>query len=293
MRLRPCPPPGKVFFFLMVFYISKVPFHSHHQAWLTEIHEYAQEDVVLMLLGNKARHCGKCFSGLMNSGRNNIDRSSHTWCTMVKWKDQTEYLIININLCSAVWTLGDALHRKTIHKHTHTHTKWQQAASFWKIYNLSVSFQELQHTCCNISSGKFANISITLFFLFFTFLYASTASDSRPSETENRCLRLEALASSIAPTLHTGPELAPSEPIWLISSHQTRTPGRGLCVNCGQIAHTHLHGGIDNCSCRCVFIFIYLRFVCLFVSAFLPRPMPLMAGWWRGKTVRGLLRWIN
>ncbi|KAA8582616.1 hypothetical protein FQN60_006287, partial [Etheostoma spectabile] len=26
-------------------------------AWLTEIHEYAQQNVVLMLLGNKARHC--------------------------------------------------------------------------------------------------------------------------------------------------------------------------------------------------------------------------------------------
>ena len=31
------------------------------QAWLTEIHEYAQQDVVLMLLGNKARHHGKLF----------------------------------------------------------------------------------------------------------------------------------------------------------------------------------------------------------------------------------------
>lgn len=29
------------------------------QAWLTEIHEYAQSDVVIMLLGNKVR--GKCF----------------------------------------------------------------------------------------------------------------------------------------------------------------------------------------------------------------------------------------
>lgn len=29
------------------------------QAWLTEIHEYAQQDVVLMLLGNKARHYAK------------------------------------------------------------------------------------------------------------------------------------------------------------------------------------------------------------------------------------------
>lgn len=28
---------------------------SHLQAWLTEIHEYAQQDVVVMLLGNKVR----------------------------------------------------------------------------------------------------------------------------------------------------------------------------------------------------------------------------------------------
>lgn len=27
------------------------------QAWLTEIHEYAQQDVVVMLLGNKVRPC--------------------------------------------------------------------------------------------------------------------------------------------------------------------------------------------------------------------------------------------
>uniref|UniRef100_H3BVV3 RAB26, member RAS onco family n=1 Tax=Tetraodon nigroviridis TaxID=99883 RepID=H3BVV3_TETNG len=27
---------------------------AHVQAWLTEIHEYAQQDVVVMLLGNKA-----------------------------------------------------------------------------------------------------------------------------------------------------------------------------------------------------------------------------------------------
>ncbi|KPP68269.1 hypothetical protein Z043_113065 [Scleropages formosus] len=30
------------------------PLPSVAQAWLTEIHEYAQQDVVLMLLGNKA-----------------------------------------------------------------------------------------------------------------------------------------------------------------------------------------------------------------------------------------------
>lgn len=29
----------------------------HLQAWLTEIHEYAQQDVVVMLLGNKVRPC--------------------------------------------------------------------------------------------------------------------------------------------------------------------------------------------------------------------------------------------
>lgn len=28
----------------------------HFQAWLTEIHEYAQQDVVVMLLGNKVRN---------------------------------------------------------------------------------------------------------------------------------------------------------------------------------------------------------------------------------------------
>lgn len=32
---------------------------------------------------------------------------------------------------------------------------------------------------------------------------------------------------------------------------------------------------------------------CLFVSASLPRLMPLTRGWWRGKTARGSLRWIN
>lgn len=167
MRLRPCPPPGKVFFFLMVFYISKVPFHSHQQAWLTEIHEYAQEDVVLMLLGNKARHCGKCFSGLMNSGRNNIDRSSNTWCTMVKWKDQTEYLIININLCSAVWTLGDALHRKTMHKHTHT-----QNDSKLLHFGRSTTCQSLFRSYnIHVVTSQATNLQISALHFFFFFLH--------------------------------------------------------------------------------------------------------------------------
>lgn len=65
---------------------------------------------------------GNVSADVMNSGRNNIDSSSNTWRTMVKWKDQTEYCIINIHLCSAVWTLKDALHRKTIYKHTHKMT---------------------------------------------------------------------------------------------------------------------------------------------------------------------------
>lgn len=60
--------------------ISVLSFHL--QAWLTEIHEYAQQDVVVMLLGNKVRtflpmwadvwtdglrgrregrHCGSCM----------------------------------------------------------------------------------------------------------------------------------------------------------------------------------------------------------------------------------------
>lgn len=67
--------PDKDFFFLKPFecvfpYLSLVFFYFHnhacltalccvfillcYQAWLTEIHEYAQQDVVLMLLGNKA-----------------------------------------------------------------------------------------------------------------------------------------------------------------------------------------------------------------------------------------------
>ena len=41
--------------------LSCLPALYCYQAWLTEIHEYAQQDVVLMLLGNKARHCGKSF----------------------------------------------------------------------------------------------------------------------------------------------------------------------------------------------------------------------------------------
>lgn len=68
-QLRPCPPPRKVFFFLQVLYVIHVPFYSLPQAWLTEIHEYAQKDVVVMLLGNKARHRGKCFS---SSASNNV-----------------------------------------------------------------------------------------------------------------------------------------------------------------------------------------------------------------------------
>lgn len=45
--------------FLNVSLSQLVPCLLLYQAWLTEIHEYAQQDVVLMLLGNKARHCGK------------------------------------------------------------------------------------------------------------------------------------------------------------------------------------------------------------------------------------------
>ncbi|KAG2456078.1 RAB26 protein, partial [Polypterus senegalus] len=41
-------PLNALFFFFLLFFIGPP------QAWLTEIHEYAQQDVVLMLLGNKA-----------------------------------------------------------------------------------------------------------------------------------------------------------------------------------------------------------------------------------------------
>lgn len=36
-----------------------IKFMSMWQAWLTEINEYAQEDVVIMLLGNKADMSGE------------------------------------------------------------------------------------------------------------------------------------------------------------------------------------------------------------------------------------------
>lgn len=64
MRLRPRSSLRQSLLFSSWFFFS---FFSHHQAWLTEIHEYAQEDVVLMLLGNKARHCGKCFIRMTTS----------------------------------------------------------------------------------------------------------------------------------------------------------------------------------------------------------------------------------
>lgn len=48
-------------FFLLILSCSEFLHHSllyfHLQAWLTEIHEYAQQDVVVMLLGNKVRPC--------------------------------------------------------------------------------------------------------------------------------------------------------------------------------------------------------------------------------------------
>lgn len=43
----------------------------HVQAWLTEIHEYAQQDVVVMLLGNKVRtfcQCGQMYGQMDSEG---------------------------------------------------------------------------------------------------------------------------------------------------------------------------------------------------------------------------------
>lgn len=51
----------------------------HYQAWLTEIHEYAQQDVVLMLLGNKARHYGKVIVTVV---RNTIGSTFQHFCTI-------------------------------------------------------------------------------------------------------------------------------------------------------------------------------------------------------------------
>lgn len=45
------------------------------QAWLTEIHEYAQQDVVLMLLGNKARHYEKYLEATST-----VDRHAKVGC---------------------------------------------------------------------------------------------------------------------------------------------------------------------------------------------------------------------
>uniref|UniRef100_A0A668AEZ5 small monomeric GTPase n=1 Tax=Myripristis murdjan TaxID=586833 RepID=A0A668AEZ5_9TELE len=47
---------------LLLYDVTNKASFDNIQAWLTEIHEYAQQDVVLMLLGNKARHCGKFIS---------------------------------------------------------------------------------------------------------------------------------------------------------------------------------------------------------------------------------------
>uniref|UniRef100_A0A8C2ZTL7 small monomeric GTPase n=1 Tax=Cyclopterus lumpus TaxID=8103 RepID=A0A8C2ZTL7_CYCLU len=44
---------------LLLYDVTNKTSFDNIQAWLTEIHEYAQQDVVLMLLGNKARHCVK------------------------------------------------------------------------------------------------------------------------------------------------------------------------------------------------------------------------------------------
>ncbi|KAJ0058105.1 hypothetical protein NL108_007382, partial [Boleophthalmus pectinirostris] len=43
---------------LLLYDVTNRASFDNIRAWLSEIHEYAQQDVVLMLLGNKARHCG-------------------------------------------------------------------------------------------------------------------------------------------------------------------------------------------------------------------------------------------
>lgn len=45
------------------FYNPSVALCCGVQAWLTEIHEYAQQDVVIMLLGNKVRLCNSTNPG--------------------------------------------------------------------------------------------------------------------------------------------------------------------------------------------------------------------------------------
>lgn len=40
----------------------------HFQAWLTEIHEYAQQDVVVMLLGNKVRTLSPKWADVRTDG---------------------------------------------------------------------------------------------------------------------------------------------------------------------------------------------------------------------------------
>lgn len=53
------------------------------QAWLTEIHEYAQQDVVVMLLGNKVRPCCQHWEmdGQMDSQREGSWREVWGECT--------------------------------------------------------------------------------------------------------------------------------------------------------------------------------------------------------------------
>lgn len=59
---------------------SNLVLFLHLQAWLTEIHEYAQQDVVIMLLGNKVRTLSPKWADLRTDGlRGREGRHCHFW----------------------------------------------------------------------------------------------------------------------------------------------------------------------------------------------------------------------
>lgn len=64
--------------YVLHFFTNLVLF-LHFQAWLTEIHEYAQQDVVIMLLGNKVRTLSPKWADVQTDGLRGRKKRKASW----------------------------------------------------------------------------------------------------------------------------------------------------------------------------------------------------------------------
>lgn len=122
------------------------------QAWLTEIHEYAQSDVVIMLLGNKVRGTCLCVCVRKREGEGKNQRTNNRYIPFV-------FSLFKIPSLSMT-TFNLTFHLFWLKSHTITLTNKSKIQSLYIVYSVGITRRPTSlHGFARVCTGSTGSVA--------------------------------------------------------------------------------------------------------------------------------------